>query len=384
MGQSFSSGNAVYVLVDKKFYHAGDVVNGEVLVNCVSEFECKELELKLEGEQEVSWEEKRDNSSYDNDAEEWTTSEEYFPFTGGKEFFKVKQKIAGAMHMVPGQYQYPFQFRLPTGLPGTFKYEDSQNMYAGTYYNYTKAEVKYELEAEMKVEGTLKDSKLKHEAKVVVHQQLQKKPTEVKAENTQSVTGCCCAPQGSATVAAVVDKDSYAAGEVASVLLEIENNSDAEFKSVVVKLQRTVTLTAGGNIQKQDDTVLEQSFEGIKPQTMAKGKDARSLAVNLPSSLLPSTNGDAIDCDYELMVCLKSLSSLVSDVELKVPLLIYVPAPSDEPAIGAPGEGPPPWWNPATIAPMVKMEVPSAPPLPPKTQEMTDYAAPQPVYSGQQ
>lgn len=57
-----------------------------------------------------------------------------------------------------------------------------------------------------------------------------------------------------------IQKDSYAAGETAVLVLEIRNESEAAFESIELSLKRTVTLTAGGRIQKLEEDVAKTKF----------------------------------------------------------------------------------------------------------------------------
>jgi hypothetical protein len=54
-----------------------------------------------------------------------------------------------------------------------------------------------------------------------VQQSLTKPPSEIKACHTQEITKCCCAGQGMLSLKAWVQKDSYMAGEMACIVLEV-------------------------------------------------------------------------------------------------------------------------------------------------------------------
>lgn len=380
MFDSFLNGNGLSVFTDRPFYHGGSVVNGYVLLNCVKAFDCQQVLLKVQGYEKVSWEEKQEDKKYDNEKEEWHTEERYVPYSGEKDFFKVSVPLQQwPQKCQPGQYQYPFSFVLPLRLPGTFEYKDSQHFYGGTYYNYTNAKVKYKVRAECVVPGILTPN-LRGKSSLIVHQTLSKAPSEVQASHSQEVTTCCCSSAGSCSVTASVQKDSYVPGETACVLLQVENKSSAQFSCVDLVLRKRVTLSAGGAIQQLDDEAAKISSPGVDPSTSFTGQDARLLQLALPANLPASTMGQVIQCEYTLIVTLKA-STFVSNVELKVPVLIYMPPPQ-EPVLVQP----PAWWT-ATqpqVYPPMQLEIPSAPPMPPSTQNMGDsqYAPPQPTYGG--
>ena len=65
-----------------------------------------------------------------------------------------------------------------------------------------------------------------------VQQSLTKLPSEIKANHCQEVKKCCCAGQGMINIKAWIQKDSYMAGETACIVLEVQNDSDADFSQV--------------------------------------------------------------------------------------------------------------------------------------------------------
>mmetsp|Transcript_692 Transcript_692/g.1888 ORF Transcript_692/g.1888 Transcript_692/m.1888 type:complete len:379 (-) Transcript_692:581-1717(-) len=378
MGSSFSSANNIYVHTDKPSYHAGDTISGHILLNCTEAFQCDELSIKIEGEEKVEWEERHETRDYDNDKDEWTERSEIRPYTNTKEFFKVKSKVKEfSNYCQPGQYEFPFTVALPKHLPGTFKLEETNNIYAGVTFVYTKAKVQYEIKAECEVQGR---SNLKAKADIIVNQILSKPPSEFKASHTDSInTCCCCGDAGEATITARVQKDSYAAGETAVVVLEVKNDSDVQFKDIELVLQRTVVLTAGGSVQKLENDVAKHKSEHVVPPHKSESKE---LHLALPAGLLATTVGHVITCEYELVAHVKSEGSFSTNVKLAVPVLIYVPAP---PTPGFSASEPPEWWKATLVAPPIELVLPSAPPMPPQAQAMHGgYSAPSPVFSGPQ
>ena len=58
---------------------------------------------------------------------------------------------------MPGQYQFPFSFTLPVGLPGSFEYEERGHVRHGAHeYTYIKAKIKYRIRAMCVVPGMFK------------------------------------------------------------------------------------------------------------------------------------------------------------------------------------------------------------------------------------
>mmetsp|Transcript_25051 Transcript_25051/g.54471 ORF Transcript_25051/g.54471 Transcript_25051/m.54471 type:complete len:503 (-) Transcript_25051:595-2103(-) len=365
MGSTFSSANSVYVYTEKPSYFGGDLVQGYVLLNCTKPFQCDRVMLKVEGCEKVRWEERREDRNYNSERQEWDTRVEIIPRYGHREFFSVAVPLYSyPQYCQPGQYQFPFSFVLPVGLPGSFQYTDNNYSYGACYYNYTKAQIKYKVKAECVVPGMLKPN-VRHKQEVFVNQRLLKSPSEIRVENTQTVNTCCCCGNGTCRVIANVQKDSYMPGEMAAVVLQVENNSTAEFRTIDLYLRRRLRLNADGAAMRElDDELTKASFPGLGPNTSFMGAEGKLLSIALPPQLIATTQGQLISCEYHLIVHLRA-SAFVSDVKLKVPVTVYMPAPEHITYTQAPS-----WWHATVTTQPVQVALPSAPPIAPPQQGM--------------
>uniref|UniRef100_A0A7S0RPB2 Arrestin C-terminal-like domain-containing protein n=1 Tax=Chlamydomonas leiostraca TaxID=1034604 RepID=A0A7S0RPB2_9CHLO len=381
MGQGFSSGNALFVYLDKPHYFPGDVVNGYVLLNCVSAFQASALVLKVEGYEKTMWEERVEDKRFDNDKNEWITDTRTNNYHGRKDFFKLKVPLSSYPQQVnPGQYQYGFTFALPVGLPGSFEYVDSGMCTgAGRTYYHTKAKIKYKVKAEAEVPGILKPN-IRHKAYMMVHQRMVKPPSEVIASDNKHIKSCCCMDKGYANMIANIQKDAYYAGEVANVILQVDNKSEAAFREIQLELKRVVVLRAdGAGYREMKDSMAKAKFPGVSAGDTLMGGAARVLSLPLPGTLQPTAMGHLVHSEYVLYVTLKAEGTFTSDAKLKVPVAIFANVP-DYTQYNAP----PPYWQPQTVMPAIQVAMPSAPPLPPPPQVMDDrgYQPPQPTYDG--
>lgn len=380
MGQAFSSGNSLYVHLDRPHYFPGDVVNGFVLLNCVSQFKASTLVLKVEGYEKTSWEERIEERRHDSHKNEWVTDVRSHNHNGRKDFFNLKVPLQTFPQFVqPGQYQYGFTFMIPPGLPGSYEFNDgSFRQGPGCTYYYTKAAIKYKVGAEVEVPGMLTPN-IRHDTYLTVHQRMLKPPSQVRAEDNKHIKTCCCMDQGYAHMVAHVQQDSYYAGEVAHVVLGVENKSQAAFREIILELKRHLVLRSSGGMMEQDDQLAKTSFPGVQPGDVAIGGDARVLSLQLPINTQPTALGHLVHCEYRLHITLKAEGTFTSDAKLKVPVAIYSPA-IDYTAYSAP----PPYWQPQVVMPAVQLAVPSAPPMAPMPQAMADlaYLPPQPTYGG--
>eukprot|EP00798_Chlamydomonas_sp_ICE-L_P021781 gene21781-28800_t len=332
------------------------VLGGQVLLKV--EITETDVLLKVEGTESTCREETRMTSQghHSGDGDGFSTSlndrEEIIYHRGNNNFFKqsiVLQAFPQACQ--PGQYQYPFSFTLPNGLPGSFKYNVS--------YESARAEVQYFIKAECVVPGSLKCN-VRHTHEIMVFQRPAKSPSEMKVEHFQEVKACCCFGQGTARMIAHVEKDAYVPGETANVVLQCENNSEVNFRSIDIFLKHDVNLKADTNIHEHSNI----TEIGIQACTSFMDQDARVLAFPLPGDLNATVDGRLVSNLYSLIVVLKG-SGTVHSVRLKVPLAVFMPPPPHEEF-----NQPPSFWKPTFVGEPVVIGMPSAPPMPPGPQVM--------------
>jgi hypothetical protein len=268
----------------------------------------------------------------------------------------------------PGQYTFPFTFRLPVGLPGTFRQGSWEEKGAtggggmsikgdGRGYQalgdqhhhhhheniFYKGEVIYSLEAEADAREFMGD--VKHRQYLTIYPTLQKEIKSLRESKTANVNFCCCINKGSATMTVHANKNCYVPGETAQIICEAKNDSSVDFTAIRVRLKRRLTLRAHGHNHSSTITVVESRFEGIKANTDSTGEKARQVPIQLVdmkggSQLVPETMGRLVECkywvevEYDIPYC--------PDIQIVLPLTIYAPQPAPGWAIAAP----PSFWNP--------------------------------------
>ena len=84
-----------------------------------------------------------------------------------RDFFKSEMCLYSWPQMcMPGQYQFPFSFTLPVGLPGSFEYEEHGHVRHGVHeYTYIKAKIKYRIRAMCVVPGMFK-ANIRHKVSI--------------------------------------------------------------------------------------------------------------------------------------------------------------------------------------------------------------------------
>lgn len=119
----------LHIIYEKPFYTPGDQINGKVYVDVFQTIETSELHLKIKGKEKA-----RTIS-----LQTMGGSNVKYATDDKKEYFKYKYNLFdfndGYVH--PGQYEFPFSFKLPQDLPNSFEHnweEHGTNCYAKIFY----------------------------------------------------------------------------------------------------------------------------------------------------------------------------------------------------------------------------------------------------------
>jgi hypothetical protein len=260
----------------------------------------------------------------------------------------------GGQTLAPGQFTFPFTFRLPTGIPGSFvqgAWSDSvlHKGFPGSGWGedskeFARGIVSYTVEVEADAKGWGGD--VSYRQPLTIYPALQTEIKAVKETKTANVMVCCCIDKGSATMTVYFDKNCYIPGERCSIICEAKNDSSVDFNAIKVKIKRQLTLRGDGGRQYNSVTELvREKFDGVKAMTDATGAAARNVPVTLVDqkglgAFVPETSGSLIQCKYWAEV--EFDIPYAPDIEIRLPLTIYAPQPPPDWAFAAP----PSYWNP--------------------------------------
>ena len=299
------------------------------------------------------------------------------PHHGRNEFFAVKVEVYNfGGQVMPGQYQFPFSFVLPHGLPGIFEATSTERSHA---------HIKYKVHTECDVKGFFKRD-ICHHQQLVVQQRLLSAITGIQTTAEENVTCCCCVNKGSASLSARADKNSYVAGEIAQIICNIANKSEEGFSRVSVELKRRLTLRSNGGARHYStDVVARQDYAGVQANEVRDGANPLMLALPLNGrEIYPSVESRLIHCEYIIDVIFRADGTFVSNLHVKVPVTIYAPQPPATVWV----QQVPPGWSPQ-VMPGIQVQLPSINPgmLPqiqagqPPPQYQQQMAPPQQQYS---
>jgi hypothetical protein len=330
MGNTNSAG--IVVRTERVVYAGGETVNGHVYIDILNPVHVNSLSLRIKGKEKTHWTETRTRTV---NGKSETFTESYF---GNHQIFKVMIPIA---HMDPnmpfmGQYQYPFSFVLPTGIPGT----------ANIRYGGATGSINYQVKAVLDVVGMFK-SNFRYRQPLFI---TQPPPFIDRLQSSYSgnVTIMCCCNRGTVNMSIVADKNSYTSGEVSNIVASIQNNSRKPFKRIVAELIQHIELRARGHYRCFTNTVAKNVYPGIAMMTSDLN---RQLSLPVP----PNTDQNALGYIVRLYYTLNVRADLAwgKDPTCATPICIYAPTQLMQATCPVPQIVAPPGYAPVVQQPVV-------------------------------
>lgn len=337
---SFSSGNDVFVWTTKPAYVSGETVTGSVNLNCFRQFPSTGVYVIVRGVEKTNWEEQKTRQVEDGRNEDGTVryrTEQYTEYHNGRHVF-FDQRICirpWAGFCVPGQYQFPFSFQLPDGLPGVF--EESGNRWNINY----SAETLYRIIGEV---DCADGSEIRHSHRLILHERLLSSIQPQTREQTANIFVCCCINRGSVTMKASFNKNAYVPGETAQVVCSVENQSTSEITGIETSLMRRFHMRAdGGHHFERVDCIAQARYAGVAAAAstgtdgdaallgneggVSSGDRFIPLALNdrQYGAIQPSTHGQRIQCEY--WVDVHATVTCSGGIRIDLPVEIYAPQP---------------------------------------------------------
>ncbi|KAI7844955.1 hypothetical protein COHA_001602 [Chlorella ohadii] len=306
--------SCVTILMDRRAYAPGEVVDGLVCLNLLQTVESRGLFIKLKGYEECMYKEPYTEVVIRNGHAYKETK--YHTRTGRLQYFDHSVCVAGPGIYQPGQYQVPFVVPLPADLLPSFDFKETGLMRPEA--KRSSACVHYKLKATLYNKGAFK-SNLDGYAylNVVRDEQGQRR---MQHQTTDIVT-CGCFGKSPAAAKAILASDVVTNNGKVCIDLDVENGSSHPFKSIQVRLMRRMAFVNDANTAafavKYIEPAVTQSFPGFTKQE-PQGK--RLLELVVPPTLPPSVAADVVECKYWLEVHCRTM--LASNLVLHLPLTI--------------------------------------------------------------
>ena len=285
-------------------YFAGSNIDGNVLIELSEAKKVQGIFIALSGQAYVHWTEQRTTG----DGEERRT--ETYHYSDSQIILNdVLIQLWGngrdSQEIVPGRYEFPFKFQLPSNLVLPTSFESNTGF------------IRYSLTATIK-----RSWKFNHTAKraITINEivDINTPQLSVPLSNSREKTLCClCCASGPISLSATTDRGGYCPGESIAITTEVENHSNRRITAVQATLKQIVTYCAQGST-RQDNKII-QRIEGPGIEPGAKSNWNNEL-LPIPPTAPCISSCNIIQLSYVLIVTLDIPWTV--DLHVEVPITI--------------------------------------------------------------
>ena len=289
MGLGHSAGH-VYLHLLSRTAQAGSELSGVIYLKLNETVEASALCLKFNGTEQCQWPETRTESNLQG---EMKTVTEIYKGENRIAHWKFPIFIFTEGLIEAGDYSFPFQFHVPSNIPGTFHLERGKK----------KASINYNLIA--LIEGASRKIE-KSVMQVQIAQALTTPIHAVVSDVQAHITTWCFFKQGEVHLKANFSKNAYAPGEIAEIIVEVDNtNSRIAVSGIQGTLYRMLRLKS--NTERTHAS--KDSINHTEIFQRVPSGESQSIRMNLsiPNSrgelrYLTSVRGKHIECMYSIVV----------------------------------------------------------------------------------
>ena len=323
---------SIFIETERPYYHPGDTVSGHINLNFAgSDFPGNQLNLKIKGKEETSWE-----VPPGNPADPAELKHGLIIFYNHK--FPIH--IWNEGHVPAGQYDFPFSFVLKDFLPGSYTHKRDEN----DRKNQTSAAITYKLKAEcLALDIDREMSKIKTSKELMVREKL-KGNSSSKGDIAVLLSSCFCLSQGHCQIRCFFEKNAYESGEEANIYCEIDNSAGSlPIKSILFELKNKVVLRSDDGANREYiRTIFLKETNGLAAYQKAEGLTKKAIQFKLNSNqgnleefkdneadeaiqLQESSGGQLINSSYCLEVTAKASGFLncKPSEKTQIPVTIY-------------------------------------------------------------
>jgi hypothetical protein len=383
MGNTFAASGGMFVKFDQPAYFPGDAVTGRVYMNITKPVSARGVFLKVRGRERIKYHDTRPPPGQAGHIAPGQPG--YHPPHHGhaatpgqpghnpalanhvefKEFFKVEELLPGlAGHLAAGNYEYPFQFQLPRGLPPSL--DTRGTLPNGRAYI---AAITYGVTAWCDVAGG-SDWKCKSKLNIGNEMPIHRGSGQNHVDAHPKRMGLMSL--GTVGVTLAVPKREFVPGEIIEAGCDANNQSSADVQHTKLRLWRTVTMKDFGWGAHKVETKVA-SVEG--PKLPAHQHRNEQLKLQVPYDSYPEIDGQLLQVTYKLVLSLDI--SMASDPTVEIPVSIFHPRGHQHwPGANAQHQLPPD-WTPQVFSPFSYGNI-SAQNLPPPSTT----ASPLVIYAG--
>ncbi|XP_024131551.1 arrestin domain-containing protein 3 [Oryzias melastigma] len=272
-------------------FSEGDIVTGNVTLTLAKDTKVQSLFVKLKGDANVRWSEKRGDKTK--------------VYSADTRYFKLKQFLtpegSDETALPQGIHVYKFRFQIPPGsMPSSFK---------GSY-----GKIVYKIEAKLSRSWRMNDTAEKELVFISKFIPSLQSPMTPQSGSTRKEMGLFS--KGHVEFEAVLNKKAFGAGENMELVLSVDNPSSKKVKPKL-SLTKKITYYARGSTKSSTDEINKMVFDPIEQNT----KKELKCVMEIPADQGPSIqNCDIIKLEYTLKVYLDI--SFAFDPEIIFPITI--------------------------------------------------------------
>ena len=236
--------------LDDKTFTAGGLVTGRVYLSVTQEVQADSLFLLLQGEEccQIAHDEQDYSRSSSRDYS--STHREIDRASSSLVHMNVALTNFPSSKLVPGQYEYPFEWQLPSNLPST--------MYVSKGDSH--CEIRYRMTAHLHQSGSFENPKHSATQTLCILAQPKAPPHSTGLVMDPEVIRIksCCFDNGQVTMGWDVDKTVASPDSVLKIGISGRNESSVEIDCLRARLIETITWTANGR-REEEKTILTES-----------------------------------------------------------------------------------------------------------------------------
>eukprot|EP00347_Sterkiella_histriomuscorum_P012570 403368060 len=321
MQATTSSGCTYFVLVtEKPLYSPGEMVMANIHVRVVTQIDASHIEIEIKGKERCQLNAKKYRIYYVNVNGRQESKRQYY-YEQEKEKRKILEHRQAVFQfptgtILPGDYVFPIQFLVPSGIPSTFSYANFD------IQEQPQVQVKYSITCKMAIRSIAFVHK--HKQPFIIQELLKSIQSDIHGSQEAKIVSGCCINQGISKIDVTFDKNAYYAHETAKTKITIDNSRcNLDMGVISLSIQQYISIQANGYKYSNSLSLINRTESGPKARYKkiekelsldlnqvqvknqpTKFKDADLfMGVNYSLNLMqPACHGSLIKNEYNLAV----------------------------------------------------------------------------------
>ncbi len=268
--RSHSSRGYIFLQTHQQTYYPQENVTGTLYMRITEMFEGSNIEIEVKGKEKAKWVEHHTRTERDGD--ETRTVHETIKRKKDRTIYHFKGPcFTFSAPCAEGDYQIPFAFTLPDGLPSSLHFQPHHHKAN------IKASVKYTIRA---IVNPHHGDKMKYKQVLIVRERPFIAEGDIEKTDHANLKTWCCVDQGHSSIKTRFEKNTFYPNEHANCLVELDNSTcDLRMTGVTIAVEQRISLKADGHSLTDTFTLNSEHADG------ADARQAEKLVRNLSLDL---------------------------------------------------------------------------------------------------